>query len=101
MGLLIRSYLEVGNHPRLYEEHEDLLLTEGFDYQIAGAQLLGRDLARICEPETRLRVLAILDRELREAGDLPLVVQSADSSPQIGRTFEFWKAIQKELSEAP
>lgn len=100
LGVLIRTYLDVGNDLRLYEKHQDLMDTEDFDYQVAGAHLLGRDLARICEPETRQRVLSILQRELKDDGDLPLVVQSADSSPQIGRTLEFWRAIRQELAEA-
>jgi predicted nucleotidyltransferase len=100
LGILIRSYMQIGNEKRLYEEHDDLLESENFDYDIAGAQILGRDLARICQEETRQQVLSILDRELSEDSDLPLVVQSAASNPQIDRSLEFWHAIREELMNA-
>jgi hypothetical protein len=46
---------------------------------------------------TRDKILEILDRELDSDGDLPLVVQSAASSPQIDHTIDFWEAIRVEL----
>jgi predicted nucleotidyltransferase len=97
LGILIRSYLKLGNHERLFEEHSDLLEKEDFDYDVAGAHILGRDLAKLCKGRVQREVLAILDRELDSNSDLPLVVQSAESSPQIDRTIEFWEAIRDEL----
>lgn len=100
LGILIRSYMEVGNGSRIYDEHDDLLNNEDFDYEVAGAHLLGRDLANICQSDTRKKILEILERELSGEGDLPLVVQSAASGPQIDRTLEFWEAIMFEFSAA-
>jgi len=100
LGILIRSYMKVGNGSRIYEEHSDLLEHEDFDYDVAGAHLLGRDLAQICQQEIRSKILDILDRELDGAGDLPLVIHSAASSPQTYRTLEFWEAIRHELRAA-
>jgi len=100
LGILIRSYLQTGNEERLWGEHDDLLEREDFDYRVAGAHILGRDLAQICQRETRDKILVILDRELDGQGDLPLVVQSAGASPQVNRTFEFWEAIRSELRSA-
>jgi predicted nucleotidyltransferase len=97
LGVLVRSYLSFGNMKRLAEEHEDLLNIDDFDFEIAGAHLLGRDLVRICLPQTRHYLLQILNKELDTSGDLPLVASSAETSPQIDRTFEFWSAIRKEL----
>ena len=97
LGILIRSYLLVGNEARLWDEHDDLLQDENFDYEVAGAHILGRDLAHICQKSTRDKILEILDRELDIDGDLPLVIQSAASSPQIDRTIDFWEAIRVEL----
>jgi len=97
LGILIRSYLLVGNEARLWDEHNDLLQDENFDFEVAGAHILGRDLAHICQTNTRDKILEILDRELDTDGDLPLVVQSAASSPQIDRTIDFWEAIRVEL----
>jgi predicted nucleotidyltransferase len=97
LGVLIRSYLQLGNDRRLFEEHADLLEVDDFDFELAGAHLLGRDIRDISSPDTRELLLEILDRELREDGDLPLVVQSAATSPQINATLEFWRAIREEL----
>ena len=97
LGILIRSYMQVGNGARIYKEHVDLLDNENFDYEIAGAHLLGRDLGQLCQNEIRLKILAILDRELDGEDDLPLVVQSAASSPQTLKTLQFWEAIRHEL----
>ena len=99
LGVIVRSYLSLGNMKRLAEEHEDLLNVEDFDFDIAGAHLLGRDLLKVCHPQTRRLLLQILNRELDTKGDLPLVVNSAESSPQIDRTFEFWSAILEELKQ--
>lgn len=101
LGILIRSYMEVGNGSRIYRDHIDLLNNENFDYEVAGAHLLGRDLAEICQDDTRAMILEILDRELQAEGDLPLVVQSAASSLQVNRTLDFWEAIRQELRDAP
>ena len=100
LGVIVRSYLSLGNMKRLAEEHEDLLNVVDFDFELAGAHLLGRDLLRICQPETRRLLLQILNRELDTNGDLPLVVNSAESSPQINRTFEFCSAIREELDQS-
>lgn len=97
LGILIRSYMQVGNGSRIFEEHSDLLEHDNFDYEVAGAHLLGRDLSQICQQEIRSKILAILDRELDGAGDLPLVIHSSVSSPQANSTKEFWEAIRHEL----
>lgn len=89
--------MQLGNQGRLFEEHQDLVNGSDFDYDLAGAHMLGRDLAQICDPDTRERILAILESELASDGELPLVVQSAGSSPEIDKTAEFWEAIRQEL----
>lgn len=100
LGTLIRTYLPAGNESRLWDEHDDLLARDDFDYEVAGAHVLGRDLARICQARTRELILEILDRELDSNGDLPLVVHSAKESSEFDRTFEFWQAIRAELRSA-
>ena len=100
LGILIRSYMQIGNESRLFEEHDDLLNNDNFDYEAAGAHILGRDLARICDGEARQQILKILDRELSAESDLQLVVQSAASNAQIDRMLEFWEAIRHEIHVA-
>jgi predicted nucleotidyltransferase len=97
LGYLVRDYLDLGNVERIYNKHTDLVEVDEFDYQIAGARLLGRDLAQICDRKTRQLLVQILGPELDKTGDLPLVVQSARSSPEVNRTYEFWSAIYDEF----
>ncbi len=99
LGYLVRDYLDLGNVERLFNEHADLVYADEFDYQVAGARLLGRDLAQTCDRKTRELLVQILRPELDKSGDLPLVVQSAGSSPEINRTYEFWSAIYDEFLE--
>ena len=98
LGYLVRDYLDLDNRERLFHEHPDLV-QDDFDYQIAGAQLLGRDLVQACDKKTRELLIQILEPELDKSGNLPLVVQSAESSPEINKTYEFWSAIYSELSK--
>lgn len=100
LGILIRSYMQIGNEARLFDEHDDLLDNPNFDFELAGAHILGRDLAKICGEGIRQHILEILDDELNMDGDLPLVVNSSASGPQIDRTLEFWQAIRAELARA-
>lgn len=59
---LLSTYADAGNLDRLYEEEADLLETADFDLVLAGAQLLGRDVARVCDGRSLNRLEGILDR---------------------------------------
>ncbi len=60
---LLFYYGDAGNLHRLYEREMPLLEAAGFDIELAGAQLLGRDAARICHKDTGARIRALLDSE--------------------------------------
>jgi predicted nucleotidyltransferase len=45
---LLTAYADGGNTDRLYDQEIDLLEMVGLDMQIAGAELLGRDVANLC-----------------------------------------------------
>jgi predicted nucleotidyltransferase len=49
---LLSTYSEAGNFDRLYDQESALLEAVGFDLELAGAELLGRDVAGICPPPT-------------------------------------------------
>jgi predicted nucleotidyltransferase len=59
---LMTNYAAAGNIGRLYEAEFDLLEAAGYDPEIAGACLLGKDAARLSGAQTRARLLAILER---------------------------------------
>ncbi|MGE5622034.1 MAG: nucleotidyl transferase AbiEii/AbiGii toxin family protein, partial [Bacillota bacterium] len=46
-ALIARNYIDAGNQDRLYEEFSHLLDEADFDYGVAGARMLGCDIARI------------------------------------------------------
>jgi predicted nucleotidyltransferase len=58
---LLSTYADAGNFERLYEDEADLLEGVEFDVVLAGAQMLGRDVARICEAGSLRRIREILD----------------------------------------
>lgn len=49
---LLATYSEAGNFDRLYDQEPALLEAVEFDLELAGAELLGRDVARICPAPT-------------------------------------------------
>ena len=49
---LLATYSEAGNFDRLYDQEPGLLEAVEFDLELAGAELLGRDVARICPAPT-------------------------------------------------
>lgn len=63
LALIMSKYLDAGNSERIFNEHPDLLELEDFDYVIAGARLLGRDIATILSSGLKDKVLEIFDKE--------------------------------------
>lgn len=49
---LLTTYFDAGNFDRLYDEELALLEAVEYDLELAGAELLGRDAARICASPT-------------------------------------------------
>lgn len=62
---ILESYLDAGNQERLHDEHADML-DENFDYELAGARLLGRDITASIKPDTVALLEEILEQETRE-----------------------------------
>lgn len=63
--VLLRRYAAAGNEDRLYDTEVDLLASCGFDPELAGARLLGRDAAQLCGPEVTRSVLERMSAALR------------------------------------
>ena len=60
---LVTSYADAGNADRLYDHEMELLEAMGFDMQLAGAELLGRDVAQLCSPSVLVQVRSLLKSE--------------------------------------
>ncbi len=70
---LIRNYLDSDNLIRLYDEHSDIATTKDFDYECAGAMLLGRDIAFIASPQTLKAIDDILVNETSDDSNFKLI----------------------------
>jgi predicted nucleotidyltransferase len=57
---LLAAYADAGNTDRLYDQEMDLLEAAGFDMDLAGAELLGRDVARIADSQATDQVRSFL-----------------------------------------
>lgn len=58
--LIIDSYLDAGNQEKLINEHIDIMeATE--DYELSGARLLGRDIAKIASDKVKNTILELLN----------------------------------------
>lgn len=60
---LLMAYADAGNTDRLYENEMDLLEAAGFDMQVAGAALLGHDVAHLCSPSAMAVIRSVLESE--------------------------------------
>ncbi len=94
--LIMNTYEEAGNSSRLYGEDLPLLQEEGFDTRLAGARLLGRDMARISDPETLLIVKKILDDETKEMSQYKLI---SDTMREAGMSDTRFDGILAQLTK--
>jgi predicted nucleotidyltransferase len=63
---LLTAYADAGNTDRLYEQEIDLLEAMGFDMELAGAELLGRDVASICKAQALDQIRSVVTERNRE-----------------------------------
>ena len=66
--LVTKNYFDINNNAnRIYENHSEWLIDKDFDTRIAGAKLLGIDIAKISSRSTKSAILEILmDRKTKE-----------------------------------
>jgi len=77
LAFIINNYLNI-NEKRVIEEHYDeIYLSENFNSNIAGAKLLGIDIAKILSDnqETRHAIINILETEISKAEESKLINQ--------------------------
>jgi predicted nucleotidyltransferase len=96
LGFIIRNYLDVGNHERLQKDHHDML-DEAFDYELAGARLLGRDIVNVVGELTRAALIQILEEQTPEGDRYPLVedMSSGEFSGQFEANLELLKSLEQ------
>ena len=69
---IIRNYIEAGNVDRFHKEHEDLL-NDKFDFELTGAILLGRDIAKLANELTLKQLQNILEDEINNHENSKLI----------------------------
>ncbi len=69
--LIVRSYADANREDRLYDENPYLIGSPS-DYELAGAWLLGKDMAQLVDSNGRERMARIIANETDEAGQLRL-----------------------------
>jgi predicted nucleotidyltransferase len=60
LHLILRNYLKAGNEHRLWERFADWTQEDGFEYELAGARMLGRDIHALLDRKGIDRVSALL-----------------------------------------
>ena len=85
---IMQKYWEAGNFDRLYEKEQSLLAEEGFDTQLAGIRLLGRDMAAISGLGTFRTVKTILDDEVGDQRQYNLVTDMIKRVPMSENKFD-------------
>jgi predicted nucleotidyltransferase len=91
--LILRNFSSAGNEERLYGDFSDLLETEGFDLEHAGARLLGHDIAEMMSQATKDVMLNILEQEANPSKGDQLIIGIARELP--GRDYERAAALLK------
>jgi len=87
LKLIIDKYIDAGNLDRVLDGEEmDLLETDDFEY--VGARLLGRDLAKLLNQQTKDRILEILERETGEQERYRLVEAMMGSGGFLRNNYE-------------
>jgi predicted nucleotidyltransferase len=78
LQLIIASYLAAGNEARLWGELVQWTQEDDFDYDAAGARMLGYDIALLIDAGGRSRITALLEAQsdVDERGRLPLEMNS-------------------------
>lgn len=85
---LLTAYADAGNTDRLYDHEMELLEAVGFEMQVAGAELLGRDVARLCSHSALARIRSVLDSEPtfeRLAGHMVRTSAVVETAPFVHR----------------
>lgn len=73
IAIILRHYLDAGNQQRLYTEAAELMEAPDFDYEFAGAWLLGHDTAGLLPDSARPRVRELLNTESDAKDNLNLL----------------------------
>jgi predicted nucleotidyltransferase len=72
LQLIVRSYLAAGNESRLWDEFTPWTQEDDFDYERAGARMLGHDMGALLDAAGKQRIVTLLTEQA--SADLPAVL---------------------------
>lgn len=79
LGFIMLNYIHAGNENRLWEGDATDLITDEFDYNLASARLLGRDMGQLLSERSTGPVFKILEGQTGERNEYPLVEAMLDN----------------------
>lgn len=65
IAFILRNYMDAGNHDSLWEDHDDIV-DDNYDYNIAGARMLGREMSKMLSTQPQRLIENILTVETGE-----------------------------------
>jgi predicted nucleotidyltransferase len=92
----VRRYLDAGNQERLYTEAAHLIDAPDFDYEEAGAWMVGHDMARLLPESAHPRLADLLNRESDANGPVNLV---GDLPLEAGRALKLLQSLARGFLE--
>jgi predicted nucleotidyltransferase len=94
--LVAKNYLEIAdNQDRIYSNYANWLVEKDYDFKIAGAKLLGIDIAEISSAETKLQVLSFFeDRKRLEKFALEVIRMERRLEDNFENTIRILKSIE-------
>lgn len=93
LRLLIKEYLP-GNEARLFSEHPDIIDDPDFDFEVAGARLLGRDMAQQASSAALAEIQEVLGLDLEDSA---LAAAATRESGDFESMVSYLSAIREEL----
>lgn len=99
--LIVKNYLNIAdNEDRIYSEYFNWLEDEDYDFEIAGAKLLGIDIAEISLKETKRQVLEFFENKNRiERFAFEIMRIEKDAEDNFDRIMQMLKSIEEGLNE--
>ena len=85
---LLQQYHEAGNQDRIYEDATAALEAAGYDIELAGAWLLGRDAFAMSSTETRGQLNALFAKPAlmeRLVADMSRAIQARDDAQEYSK----------------
>ena len=99
--LVAKNYLDIAdNQERIYNRYVSWLEDVDYDFQIAGAKLLGIDIAEISSKETKRQVLEFFENKKRiERFAFEIMRIEKDAEDNFDRIMQMLKSVKEGLNE--